>query len=77
MSTYYGVKDHQQYLNEEHSFKGKDYEKEAEYYRMCNQKCPICGLYASFITNVHCVKEHNMTKKEVEAIHGKIRAGGR
>lgn len=39
------------------------------------QQCPICKTYEDFITNVHCVKEHGMTKKEIEAIHGKIVAG--
>lgn len=36
------------------------------------QKCPICGVYESLITNVHCVKEHGLTKKEVEAEYGEI-----
>lgn len=36
------------------------------------QRCPICNAYESIITNVHCMKNHGMTKKEVEADYGKI-----
>lgn len=36
------------------------------------QKCPICDVYYDFVTNVHCLKEHGKTKKEIEAEHGEI-----
>lgn len=76
MSTHVSAKDYQNYLNSEHTFR-KNYEKEADYSRMCMQQCPICLIYAPIITNVHCVKEHGVSKKEVELKYGKIRAGGR
>lgn len=49
---------------------------EARRKRQDMQRCPICNVYESLITNVHCVKEHGMTKKEVEAEYGKIMTDG-
>lgn len=49
--------------------------KEALKKRHDMQYCPICHVYESYITNVHCVREHGMTKKEVEAKYGKIVSG--
>lgn len=34
------------------------------------QQCPICGYISDWITNVHCQKEHGLTKKEVEEKYG-------
>ena len=34
--------------------------------------CPLCERYYDFVTNVHCLKEHGITKKEIEAKYGKI-----
>lgn len=36
------------------------------------QQCPICKVYNDYITNVHCVSQHGMTKKEVEVKYGRI-----
>lgn len=36
------------------------------------QKCPVCGVYYDFVTNVHCMKEHGRSKKDIEAEFGKI-----
>lgn len=56
------------------TFKDKMH-KEAVRRRQYMQQCPICKEYREFITNVHCVNEHDMTKKEVEAVYGKIVSG--
>ena len=34
--------------------------------------CPLCERYYDFVTNVHCLKEHGIPKKEIEAKYGKI-----
>ena len=47
-------------------------ENEARQKKLNMQRCPVCGIYESFITNIHCVREHGMTKKEVESQYGKI-----
>lgn len=64
------------YDNHEMSKNDPEYKKkkhnEAKRRRQYLQQCPICGLYREFITNVHCVQEHEMTKKEVEEKYGKI-----
>ena len=77
MSIAYKEKTYRNFLNSEPLRKEVDYKKEADYSRMCMQRCPVCGLYAPIITNAHCVKEHGVTKKEIEEKYGKIRAGGR
>lgn len=47
-------------------------EREAKAKRKLMQRCPVCGVYNEFITNVHCVREHGRTKKDIEAEFGKI-----
>lgn len=49
-----------------------EYHKRALSKKQAMQRCPVCHVYNDYITNVHCVKEHGMTKKEVEKIYGKI-----
>ena len=49
--------------------------KDALRKRQYMQQCPVCKEYKDFITNVHCVNEHGMTKKEVEKKYGKITNG--
>lgn len=65
-------KEYRAFLNEEPFMKEKDLVKEAQYTRQFLQQCPICKVYEGFITNVHCVKQHGMTKKEVESKYGAI-----
>lgn len=49
--------------------------KEALRKRQSMERCPVCNVYESVITNFHCVNMHGMTKKEVEAKYGKIMLG--
>ena len=65
-------KEYRAFLNEEPFMKEKDLVKEAQYTRQFLQRCPVCNVYEHYITNVHCVNQHGMTKKEVEAKYGVI-----
>jgi len=72
----YNENAYREFLNSEPLAKEVNYKKEADYKRQRMQKCPICGVFESYITNVHCVTHHNMKKSEVEAVYGKITTGG-
>jgi hypothetical protein len=36
------------------------------------EKCPICGLEAQAITNIHTTREHKIAKKEVISKYGSM-----
>ena len=75
MIKYYNKESANEYYNSAPLYKEKDLEAEARFYRSFYEQCPVCGVRNSMITNVHCTKEHNMTKKEVESKYGKIMNG--